>query len=385
MKLFRLVWKNGFRKKSRAFLTIASVVLVLVLIVVLTTLVDVIMATSTTGSGAARIAVQHATGLANFLPMADREKIEQIPGVVAVTPMIWFGGTYIDERPQNFFGQLSCDPDTWPIVYDDLSVPADQLRTWQSERDSFIAGRQLIDRYHWAIGDRIQLRGTYLPVTLDLVLRGVYAGTDESNIFFHNKYLENAFPPFAGRTGVIFLRARSPADVDRICDAINRMFENSAAPVKAMTEKQFQLQFAEMLGNVRLLFRSISAVVLFTIVLIVANTMAMSARERVTQIAVMRAIGFRRRQILGLVLSESLLLSMLGGLAGMALALPFTSLLVLGMKHSPAAPFAYNLHVDPGTVAIAFAWSVAIGVLAGFVPAIRSARRSIVDGLRQVV
>jgi putative ABC transport system permease protein len=385
MKYFRFIWKNVFRKKSRAFLTMASIVLVLILIVILTALLEAMEGTTGTGLGATHIVVQHATGLANFMPLAYRQRIEQIPDVVAVTPEVWFGGIYKDEKPENFFGQLSTDPEVWAVIHDDYQVPEDQLKIWQSERDSFIAGKQLVERYKWALGDRIQLRGTYISMTLDLVLRGVYTGPDESNIFFQNKYLENAASRLRDQTGIFFLRTRTQEQVPIVCDAINRMFENSEAPVKAMPEKQFMLQFMEMMGNIKLLVRWIGLTVLFTVVLIVANSVAMSARERTTQIAVIRALGFRRRQVLALVLSEAMLLAVLGGIFGIVIGVPVTRALVMGMSHTPVAPFAYNVKITLSNLFGAFAASVAIGLCAGFVPAIRSARLSIVDGLRQVV
>ena len=385
MKYFRYVWKNVFRKKGRAFLTMASIVLVLILIVILTALLEAMQGTTGTGKGATHIVVQHATGLANFMPLGYRQRIEQVPSVVAVAPEVWFGGIYKDEKPENFFGQLSTDPMVWGIIHDDYQVPDDQMKAWQAERDSFIAGKQLIDKFHWKIGDRIQLRGTYISLTIDLVLRGVYTGPDESNIFFHNKYLENAKTFFSDKTGIFFLRTQTPEQVSVVCDAINRMFENSEAPVKAMPEQQFMIQFAEMMGNIQLLVRSIALIVLFTVVLIVANSVAMSARERVTQIAVIRALGFRRGQVLALVLSEALLLAALGGLVGIAIGVPIVKLMVAGMSHSPVAPFAYNVKITAANLLNAFGASVVIGLLAGFVPAIRSARVSIVDGLRQVV
>jgi putative ABC transport system permease protein len=386
MRLSRLIWKNVFRKKTRAFLTIGSIVLVLVLIVVLVSLLNALSGESALGTLAAtRVVVQHASGFTDFMPLAYRQKIEQIPGVMVVAPEIWFGGTYIDQRAKNFFGQLSTDPEVWPVLNADVEIPADQLKAWQSERDAFIAGQQLIDRYKWKIGDRIQIQGSYVMVNLDLVLRGVYRGRDESNIFFHNKYLENSWIGRSSTTGIFFLRVRSPEDVPRVTEAINRMFENSDAPVKAMPEKEFNLQFLEMMGNVKLLVRSIALVVLFTVVLIVANTMAMSARERVTEIAVIRALGFRQGQVLVMVLSEAVLLALLGGLAGVAISFPSTTILVWVMKQSSAAVFAFNFRVSWATVLMAMGVSVAIGTLAGFVPAIRSSRVSVVDGLRQVV
>jgi putative ABC transport system permease protein len=386
VRFLHLVWRNVFRKKTRAFLTMGSIILVMVLIVVLVSLLDALAGEAGLGTlGATRIVVQHATGLANFLPLAYRQKIEQIPGVLAVAPEIWFGGTYIDQRPEHFFGQLSTDPQVWPLINGDVKIDPAQLKAWQSERDSFIAGQQLIDRYGWKLGDRVHIQGSYILMDLDLVLRGIYKGRDESNIFFDNKYLENSWAGRSSQTGIFFLRVKTADDVPRVTEAINQMFENSDAPVKAMPEKEFNLQFLEMMGNVKLLVRSIAIVVLFTVVLIVANTMAMSARERVTEIAVIRALGFRSSQVLGLVLSEALVLSLLGGLAGVVFAFPFTAFLVEGMKHSPVAPFAYNFRVAPLTVLTAMVISVVIGTLSGFVPAIRSSRISIVNGLRQVV
>jgi putative ABC transport system permease protein len=310
--------------------------------------------------------------------------MERIAGVVAVAPQIWFGGTYIDSRPQNFFGQLSTDPAVWKTIFDEFEIADGELESWKSRRDSFIAGRQLIDRYGWNLGDRIQLRGSYIALNLDLVLAGVYRGPDESVIYFHNAYLENSWLARTGETGTYVLRVERPEDVPAVTETIDALFENSGSPVKAMPEKQFRLQFVEMLGNVKMLIRSIMLTVLFTIILIVANTVAMSARERIAEVAVIRALGFRPRDVLWLVLAESVILSLLGGALGVAAALPFTAALVEGMKKSPAAMFAYNFRVPPSAVAVAFAVSVAIGVLAGLVPAIRAARVSVVRALRQV-
>jgi putative ABC transport system permease protein len=384
MKFLRLVLRNVFRKKTRAALTIASIVLVLVLIVVLSSLLASLEGEDSAGLGATRIFVQHTAGLAQFLPLAYRHKIEGIRNVVAVTEEMWFNGTYIDERPQNFFGQLGADPVTWATIHEDYRIPKDQLRTWQGRRDSFIAGKQLVDRFHWKLGDRIQVQGSYIPITLDLVMAGVYEGSDESVIFYHYKYLENTWLGRAGQTGNFVLRVKRPADVPVVVDAINVLFENSSAPVKAMPEKQFRLQFVEMLGNVKFLVRSISLTVLFTIILIVANTMAMSARERVTEIAVLKALGFKRHHILALVLAEALVLALTGGVAGVLLSLPLTHALVEGMKQSPAATFAYNFRVSWSTVGMAFSAAVAIGTLSGFVPAVRSSRISVVGALRRV-
>jgi putative ABC transport system permease protein len=382
MKFFRLIWKNVFRKKTRTFLTMISIALVLVLIVILTSLLNALSYDQEAGGN--RIVVQHATGLANFMPLAYRERIEQIPGVFAVAPEVWFGGVYKDDKPENFFGQLSTDPVAWPKIFDDYKIDPGQLKTWQGERDSFIAGQELVNRYHWKVGDRIQIRGTYISIPLDLKLAGAYHSIDETNIFFNNKYLENSWIGRRGETGIYYLKAGSSGNVAPICNAINSMFENSSAPTKAMSEKQFQLQFTEMMGDIKLFIRAVMIAVLFVIVLIVANTIAMSARERVTEIAVMRALGFRAIHVLVLVLLETVLLSLIGGALGVALAVPLIHGMVSVLKHTPVAPFTYNFRVTGATLVFAFLISVAIGVFSGVVPAIRSARIKVVDGLRQV-
>ena len=384
MKYLRLVVRNVFRKRARAFLTIASIVLVLILIVTLSSLLRSLEGGDEDEIGATRIFVHHATGVAQFLPAADRQKIEAVEGVVAVMPSTWFGGTYIDQRPENVFAQLSADPRTWPLIHDNYEISKEQLAAWQNAGDSFIAHRALALRHGWKIGDRIQVQGSYLPIVLDLVLAGTFRGPDETEIFFHDKYLEKTWLGERGLTQHFTLRVRRPEDVGRVCDEIKRMFENSSAPVEAMSDKAFRLAFVEMLGNVKLLIRSISVTVLFTIILIVSNTMAMSARERVTEIAVLKALGFKRRQILWLVLGEAMFLALLGGVLGVLASIPFTHVLVEAMKRSPAAAFAFNFHVSWPTVAFAFATSVAIGTISGFIPALRSSRVSVVGALRQV-
>lgn len=387
MKYFRLVWKNVFRKKTRTVLTTGSIVLVLVLIVVLVSLLQAMEADPSGGRGSNRLVVQHATGLANFLPLSQRQRIEQIPGVVAVTPQIWFGGVYKDDRPENFFGQLSCDPEIFfQKIFDDATIDPRIEREWRGSRNSFVAGKALEEKFHWKPGDHIILRGTYIPVTLDLVYAGSFRAGDESNIFFHNEYLNQSKWFGADKyTGIYYLKVARGEDIPRVTTSIDRMFENSDAPTKTLTEKQFQLQFMEMMGNVKGLIRWISVIILFAVTLIVANTVAMSARERVTEIAVMRTLGFRRTHILGFILSESVLMSLLGGLVGVLLAKYFfIPGMVKGMETTPMAPFLLNFKVTVQTLAAAFGVSVGVGILAGFVPAVRSSRINIVDGLRQV-
>ena len=388
MKYFRLVWKNVFRKKLRTTLTASSIVLVLVLIVILTSLLQAMQADPSGGRGANRLVVQHATGLGNFLPLSQRQRIEQIPGVVAVSPETWFGGVYKDDKPENWIGQLSADPDIYfDKIFDDAKIDPQVNAEWKATRNGFVAGENIAKKFKWRKGDHIILKGTYIPINAELVFIGTYNAGDESNIFFHNEYLNQSNWFGANKyTGLYYLKVDSGENVPRVAAAIDKMFENSDAPTKTLTEKQFQLQFMEMMGNVKFLINGISLIILFAVTLIVANTVAMSARERVTEIAVMRTLGFGRSHILGFILSESVVMSLLGGILGVLLAKFFfvPALVAAGNKTSISA-WLVNFRVSPGTLALAFAVSVGVGILAGFVPAIRSSRLKIVDGLRQVV
>ncbi len=388
MKYFRLIWKNVFRKKLRTTLTASSIVLVLVLIVILTSLLQAMQADPSGGRGANRLVVQHATGLGNFLPLSQRQRIEQIPGVVAVSPELWFGGVYKDDKPENWIGQLSTDPDIYfDKIFDDAKIDPQVNAEWKATRNGFVAGESIAKKFGWKKGDHIVLKGTYIPLNADLVFVGPYNAGDESNIFFHNEYLNQSDWVLANKvTGLYYLKVDNGEDVPRVAAAIDKMFENSDAPTKTLTEKQFQLQFMEMMGNVKFLINGISIIILFAVTLIVANTVAMSARERVTEIAVMRTLGFGRGHILGFILSESVLMSLLGGILGVLLAKFFfiPGLVAAGNKTSISA-WLVNFRVSPRTLVLAFTISVGVGILAGFVPAIRSSQRKIVDGLRQVV
>jgi putative ABC transport system permease protein len=387
LRYLNLIWRNVFRKKTRTVLTMVSIVLVLVLIVTLVSLLRAMEQDPSGGKGSNRIVTQHATGLANFLPLSQRQRIEQIPGVVAVSPEIWFGGVYKDDRPENFFGQLSCDPEIFfSKIFDDATVDPEVERTFRANRNSFVAGKALQDKFHWKPGDHIQLRGTYIPITLDLVYAGFYRAGDESNIFFPNEYLNQSKWFGANKvTGIYYIKVANGGDLSRVTSAIDTMFENSDAPTKTLTEKQFQASFMEMMGNIKGLIRVISSVILFAIALIVANTIAMSARERVTEIAVMRTLGFRAGHILGFILSESVLMAFMGGVLGVIGANYFFIPMLIGvMKFTPMAPFLLNFKVSWQVLASAFGISVGVGILAGFAPAVRSSRSNIVDGLRKV-
>ena len=259
---------------------------------------------------------------------------------------------------------------------------------WKKTQNGFVAGRKIADKFHWKKGDHIVLKGTYIPdEPRPRATSASFNAGDETNIFFHNEYLNQSDWFGANKfTGIYYLKVDSGENVPRVAAAIDEMFENSDAPTKTLTEKQFQLSFMEMMGNVKLLINGISLIILFAVTLIVANTVAMSARERVTEIAVMRTLGFGRGHILGFILSESVLMSLIGGILGVLLAkLVFIPLLVAVGNKTSVSIWLVNFKVTPETWLLAFAVSVGVGICAGFLPAIQSSRLNIVDGLRRVV
>ena len=388
MKYFRLIWKNVFRKKLRTTLTALSIILVLTLIVLLASLLQAMQADPSGGRGSNRLVVQHATGLGNFLQLSQRQRIEQIPGVVAVSPETWFGGVYKDDKPENWIGQLTCDPDIYfDRIFDDAKIDPAVNAEWKATRNGFVAGETIAKKFGWRKGDRIILKGTYIPLNPELVYVGPYNAGDESNIFFHNEYLNQSNWFGANKyTGLYYLKVDTGENVPRVAAAIDKMFENSDTPTKTLTEKQFQLQFLEMMGNVKFLINGISLIVLFALTLIVANTIAMSARERVTEIAVMRTLGFGRGHILGFILSESVVMALLGGIVGVLIArFLFIPAVVAICNKTSLSVWMVNFRVSPETWLLATIVSVGVGILAGVLPAVQSSRLNIVDGLRRVV
>jgi putative ABC transport system permease protein len=255
---------------------------------------------------------------------------------------------------------------------------------WMGDRSGLLVGKLLMTKYGWKLGQQITLMGDIYPGNYTFTIRAVFKGADESGVYFDRKVLEEALPRVKGLVGMYWIKTDSVGAVERLPKLIDAMFENSPFPTKTETEKEFQNGWVSMLGNVKLLITSIATIIVLVILLIAANTMAMSARERVTEIAVLRTLGFGKPTILGLVLGESVLLSLFGGLLGIGLFVLSFPGFKTGMLNSPMGGFATGMRLFPGILALGFAVTVLVGLLSGVVPAIRSAQRSIPDGLRQV-
>ena len=384
MKFLPYVFRSLFRKKTRSILTIASIVLPFFVICVLGTLLATLDADPSGGKGMYRLIVRHKVSLANFIPEAYRERIAQLPGVADVTILNWFGGTYKDNRPENMFARFGCEPDRLMRIFDEATIVAGSEAEWTSDRSGALVGERLMKRYGWKLGDRFALQGDIFPTRLELTIRAVYRGPDETGVYFDRKLIEEGVPWAKGQVGTYWIKAVSTEAVSQLPRQIDALFENASFPTKTETEKEFQNGFVSMLGNVKAVVTMISAAIALVILLISANTMAMAARERVVEIAVLRTLGFGKPLILTLVLAESLLLSAAGAFVGLALFRLSFPVLKEGLLSSPMAGFAAGMQLFPGVLLTGIGITLLVGLVAGVVPAIRSARRSIPDGLRQV-
>jgi putative ABC transport system permease protein len=385
MKFLPLILKNVFRKKTRAILTIGSIILPLLVICLMGTFLRLLdMPDPAQTRGMFRIVTRHKVGITSPLPVSYAEKIRQLDGALAVTQFNWFGGTYIDNSARNFFARFAVEPETLIQVFDDAKIIQGSAVDWFSDRAGCMVGEDLMKKFGWKLGDQIILVGDIYPVTLQLTIRAVYRLSDGNSdaLFFNRKYLEEAFPSFQGTVGTIWTKCRDGAAAIRLSDEIDQMFENSPYPTKTETEKAFQMGFVSMLGNVKLLITSLGTIVVLVIVLIAANTMALSARERITEIAVLRTLGFSRRMILILILGEGLILALIGGIIGLCIFILGLKPLKAILTNTPLSGFTNAMTVFPEVLLLGLGITVIVGLFSGIVPAIRASQRPITEGLR---
>jgi len=329
---------------------------------------------------ALRIMTRHKVSLANFLPIYYREKIRTIPGVVHVVPMTWFGGKYKDDKPENFFAQFATDPEEYFDVAADKVMPAEQLAAWKRDRAGCVVDADLAKKHHWKIGDHIILQGTIFPGDFDLILRGIYTiDPPQSNLYFHAKYLEESVDWFKDTAGFYFTRVDTAEHMPQAARAIDDMFHGSPVPTKSESEQAFKADFIAMLGSVKAFILSICGAVVFTTLLVCANTMAMSIRERTREVAVLRTLGFTRGRILKLLLTESIAISAIGGFAGVALAT-----VAIAFMSRPGIGLPVSMHMTVATAIVAMVVAFFVGLVSGLVPSYRASNLGIVDALRYI-
>jgi putative ABC transport system permease protein len=383
MKFANFIFRNTLRNKRRTVLTILSISMSLFLISTLRTLLDTLENPPLTPESAKRVVIRHATGLANTMPIAYRDQIGHVPGVEAVSSSQWFGGIYKD--PANFFAQFAVDADRFLTVYGDIHAETpEQEANFVKDRTGALAGRTLAKRFGWKVGDRVTLKGAIFPVDPEMTVDGlVDGGGSDSNFYFHLDYLNELFRPNGdawNQVGTFIVKAKNAEDLPAISENIDAKYENSTAPTKTESEASFILGFVSMLGNVRLLVMSISTVVLFTVILVAANTMAMSIRERTGEIAILKTLGFAPGLILYMMVAESMVIALAGGLLGSLGARYLYRTLNLDAL---SAGFVQQLNVRWNTVLLSAGIALAVAMFSTLIPAYNASRLPISVAVRR--
>ncbi len=382
MTLTRFVTKSAFRNKRRSALTALSITFSLILLTLMMTIWRGFYIDKGSAESAQRLITRHRVSLTEMLPIYYREKIRAVPGVVAIAPTQWFGGLYKDDKPENFFAQFATDPDEIFKVMTDFKIPPDQLASWQHDQAGAVVDSELAKKFGWKVGDRIIIKGTIFPMNLELTIRGIFSAPRPTiTLYFNRKYVEEAVGFFKGKTGTFNILAATAEDVPQVASTADAMFRNSPEPTKTESEKAFQLGFINSLGNVKAFILSICFAVVFATLLVSANTMAMSIRERTREVAVLKTLGFTQQKIVGLYVGESVTLTLMGGVVGCLLAMG----MVEAVKHIPGMGFFFlGMKVTGGTFALAIAVAGMVGLLSALVPAYHAAKVSIVEGLRYI-
>ena len=379
-----LVLKNALRHKLRTILTIVGIVVAIAAFGMLRTIVDAWYA-GANASSSARLVTRNAVSLVFSMPLNYTQKIRQVPGVAAVAIANWFGGVYVSER--NFFPQFAITAPAYLDMYPEFILSPQEKKAFLTDRTGAIAGRKLAEQYGWKIGDQIPLRGTIYPGTWTFTLRGIYdgadKGTDQSTFFFHwdylNETIKKQFPRRADQAGVFVVQLKDPQQAAEVSEAIDATFKNSLAETLTETEKAFQLGFVAMTEAILLAIRAVSFVVIVIIMAVMANTMAMTARERYAEYATLKALGFGNGFVAAMIFAESIAIALAGGLIGIALTFP----LAHGFADAMGTLFPI-FFVSEDTVMMQVGAALAVGVVAACVPAWKAARVRIVDGLRAV-
>lgn len=371
------VLRNALRNKRRSALTILSVGLCLFLLCTLLTALRELTNPPEAEGNALRLAVRHRVSLGNVLPIRYRSRIENLPGVKWVMPFTWFGGIY--QKPNNFFPQFACDPQVVFKIFNELSVPPEQIAAFQREKTACIVGRWTMDRFGFKLGDRLVIQGDLWPADLNLTIRGIYTGgIEENNLFFHHEYLNELLHNF-DKAGTFWVKVERAEAVSQVIQQVDAMFRNSSAETRTETERAFQLSFVSMLGNIRLLIGSICSAIVLTMFLVTAGTMSMTLRERQQEIAVLKALGFNGTQLFSLILAESFLLSLTGGLLGcLAAKAAFGQIDIIEVTQGVMTRF----EVTPHILGLGLMVAALLGIVTCLLPAWSSLRISVAEGLR---
>lgn len=384
MYILRLLVKNSFRHKLRTGLTVLGITIAILAFGLLRTVVSAWYA-GVDASSASRLVTRNSISLVFYLPISYKDRIRQVKGVKQISYGNWFGGVYINEK--NFIPNFVVEPRSYLDLYPEFILSPEQKMSFLRDRKGFVAGRKVAARFGWKIGDQITLKGTIFPGNWDLVLRGIYRGrdkaTDETQVFFHwdylNETIKKSSPTRADRVGFYVIGLTNPNLAAEVSLAVDKTFKNTLAETLTETEKAFQLSFISMTEAIVIAIQLVSFVVIIIIMAVVANTMAMTARERIGEYAILKTLGFRGGHIAALIFGESLFITTLGCAIGIALTFPVSR--AFGDAMSTFFPV---FQVARKTIYMDIAASVVVGVVAGIVPACRAVNIRIADGLRRI-
>jgi putative ABC transport system permease protein len=389
----RLLWLNIFRKPLRTALTVLGVSVALFLFCFLEAVLEAFNA-GVNMSNASRIVVQHKESLSFLLPFSYKSAIAQVPGVRKVASMVWFGGLSQEPIPggdtrEEFFAQFAADVETYLSMYPEMAIPPDQVRDLLADQRGCVLGSKIAERLNKKIGDRVRLRSTIWgkpggDAFWEFNVRAIYHTTnttfDQTLMLFHMKYFDEAREFEKGRAGIFIASIDDPARYQQVASAIDSRFANSPFETRTVTEKAFNLQFVSMMGNLKLLIRSIGTAVVLTMLLVSANTMMMSARERTREMGILKSIGFTDTHVFRLLVGEAMLITGVGGAVGVGLAMIATEIL----HWNPKPDFFPVFHVPPESLLNAALITLLTGFFSGIIPALNGMRLKATEALRSV-
>jgi putative ABC transport system permease protein len=378
MTVATFIAKNALRNKRRAVLTILSVAISCALLVTLLTLQRELTIPPESEAASLRVIVRNKVSLAQPLPAKQLSILERIPGIVAVSPFSFFGGNFREETVTSF-AQFAVDPVRFQGIIVEGKIVEGTYEDFAKDRNSCLVGADTMKRYGLKVGHKMRFTGTFYPINLDLKIAAVFQGTvDDRGVFFHHKLLDELMGD-PGTVGTWYIRVASAEVANDVIARVNKAFENTAAEVRAETERAFQMSFISMLGNVKLLIGSISSVVVFTLLLVTVSTMSMAIRERFRELAILKALGYRRRELFSFILAESVGLAVLGATIGIGGAWAFWTFTDL---QKLTRGFLIYFEVTPRIIATGGVVAMLLAIIAAVAPSIAVARMSVVQGLK---
>ncbi|HTV00537.1 MAG TPA: FtsX-like permease family protein [Luteitalea sp.] len=382
MKFLPLVWRSLMRRKLRTLFTALSILVTFILFGALMAL-KAAFGMGVDLAGQDRLVMIQKVSFIQPLPVSYQGRVATSDGVAAVTHATWFGGIYQD--PKNWFAQFAVEPEAWLQMYPEYVLTPERAKAWYGNRTGAIIGRSLADRFGWKVGDRIPLQATIYRKADDspwsFVVEGIYEastkGADTTQMFFHYDFLNETRTILKDQVGWYIIRVADPQRSEEIAGRLDALFANSSSETKTSTEKAFVQAFAQQIGDIGSIMMAILAAVLFTILLVSANTMAQAIRERTSELAVMKTLGFTDGHLLALVLVESIVLAVVGGGTGLFIAWAITQ------GGDPTNGFLPAFFLPTRDLVLGIVLIFVLGTLAGVLPALQASRLRIVDALRR--